>query len=329
MKNKVVFIVGPTGVGKTAFGLKLAQKCNGSIVSADSVQVYKGLDIVSGKDLPKTSKFVPLPQLTNDGFNTGYFIHNDIGIFLLDIVEPTSSFSVSQFHTLASKSIDYIISSGKIPIVVGGTGLYVQALLNGLDTIVQPDFELRDELGRLEVSALQKLLPMAQLLSLNNSDKNNKRRLIRAIEIHKSKLLSEASKYFVNHKSSIKNQHFESLVIGLECNREILKQRIDLRVDERLKQRALDEAKKLFANYEVLAQQVKNANGYKQLFQYIKKELSYDESIYRWKISEYRHAKNQMTWFRKYGKAVWFDVTEKGFENKIENSTKKFLNHLL
>src|SRR5690348_6207342 len=114
--QKIICVVGPTGVGKTALALDLAEKYNGVLISADSVQVYKKLDIISGKDIPKTTKFVPLPDKTTNGFNTGFFIYNNIYIFLLDVVGPTSSFNVSDFYQLANECIQYAGLQKKLPI---------------------------------------------------------------------------------------------------------------------------------------------------------------------------------------------------------------------
>lgn len=297
MKNKVVFIVGPTGVGKTALAVKLAQKYNGALVSADSVQVYRGADIISGKDHPK-----------------------DTSIYLLDVVEPPSSFSVSNFQELGTSAIEKIQKQNKLPIVVGGTGLYVKSLIGGIETNkIQPDLKLRKQLEGLEVFELQKRLKelnKEKFASMNASDVNNKRRLIRAIEISSSQLLTTTYKL---------QTRFDSLAIGLYCDREVLKKRIDERVDERLKKGALKEAEGLFHSYKNLSKQVKDANGYKQLFQYLQKKITLDEAIYRWKISEYRHAKNQMTWFRKYGNVEWYDIEKANFKKQIEKRVEQFL----
>ena len=291
VKNKLLCIVGPTGVGKTELALSLAQKLNGALISADSIQVFTGLDIISGKDKPADFSLTPL---------------------LIDILPPTQSYSAHEFASEASKAISQIIHSDKLPILVGGTGLYIKSLIEGLDTEVKPNIKLRLELEKSTVEKLQtklKKLNPKKFDSLNNSDINNKRRLIRAIEVGKIK----------NQKSRIiKEKTFKSLVIGLFAPHEILKERIDKRVQKRIDQGALREAGELFCNYSNLTPQVKNANGYKQLFAFFNKELSLKEAIYRWKISEYRHAKNQMTWFRKYGNVVWFDVSKDQFNSKIE-----------
>ncbi len=305
MKQKAVFIVGPTATGKTDLGLAFASKFNGDVISADSVQVYRNLDIISGKDLPSVYKY-----------KNGYYYSDGLpSIYLLDVVEPTTSFSVSDFYKKATTAIEGILSNGKLPLVIGGTGLYVEVLLNGLDKTAKPDIKLREQLDKLNILELQKIAPKKDLAMLNDSDRQNPRRLIRVIEKEKSK----------NKKVKSFNPNYESLVIGLSCEKEILKQRIDNRVDERLKNGAMEEAKSLFENHENLAQPVKDANGYKQLFSFLKNEISMDEAIYRWKISEYRHAKNQMTWFRKYGNVIWFDINEVNFREKIEMEVHKFL----
>lgn len=298
--------MGPTAVGKTDLAFTLAKKFDGALISADSVQVYKGLDIVSGKDLPKTA--------IKNGNNAGFYIDRGIPIFLLDVVEPTSSFSLHDFYKFATRYKQLILEQGKLPIVVGGTGLYVQTLLDGFNKSTMPDLSLRKKLEKLSVSELQQLLPDDKLQKLNDSDRNNPRRLIRAIEIESSK----------QQVASSKRSTYESFIIGLTCDRETLKQRIDARVDTRLKQGALDEVSSLFKNYKILSDQVKNANGYKQLFSFLKNEISLDEAIYRWKISEYHHAKNQMTWFRKYGMVEWFDIEKANFKKEIEKRVGDF-----
>ncbi len=319
LMQKIVCIVGPTAVGKTALSLEIARKFNGALISADSVQVFKGLDIISGKDIPKRTTFNVLPELSKNGFHTGYYSHHNIPIFLLDVVGPTSSFSVSHFHKLASEVIQYIKENDKLPIVVGGTGLYIDSLLNQIGTSeIEPNLELRKKLEQLPVSSLRDKLKKnneKKFNSMNESDANNPRRLIRAIEI------AGKSKFTLSNNKN----PYESLAIGLMCDRAVLKQRIDARVQDRLENGALNEAKKLFENYENLTQQVQDANGYKQLFAYLKNEISWDEAIYRWKISEYRHAKNQMTWFKKYGNVAWFDITKKGYNKEIEEEVNKFI----
>lgn len=293
----IIYIVGPTAIGKTALAFRIAKKLNSELVNADSVQVYGGLDIISGKDKPQNST---------------------IPIHLLDAVSPTESFSVSQFQKLGEDVIDQILLKNKIPVVVGGTGLYVKSLIDGIPTKDIPyDKNLRLELENLSVDELQKKLSKKRLLQMNESDSKNKRRLIRAIEIEKS-----AFQKFITTIPFPTTQHLQ---IGLRAGREIIKERISKRVDVRVKNGALDEARGLFKDYKNLTVQVKNTNGYKQLFQYLNKELTFDEAVEKWKISEHQLAKNQMTWFGKDKRIKWFDITKRGFEADINKEIERFL----
>ncbi len=318
--QKIVYIVGPTASGKTDLALEIAKKYSGELVSADSVQVYKGLDIISGKDIPEGYSFVPLPQFSKEEIYAGYFSNSSLPpIYLLDLVEPRFSFTVTHYQDLASKIVDFIAQKDKLPIVVGGTGLYVNSLIHRLDVVPEPNYELRKKLTGLTVTELQEALnnlDNKKLNSMNQSDRSNPRRLIRAIEVISNSHHIQPTTY---------NPSTESLAIGLMCDREILKSRIDLRVAKRFEQGAIEEVKKLFEDYDNLSPQVKDANGYKQLFSYLRNEVDLEEAIYRWKISEYRHAKNQMTWFKKYGNVVWFDIQDKDYKVDIEKEIDEFL----
>jgi tRNA dimethylallyltransferase len=323
MKNKVIFVVGPTAVGKTGVAFKLAKIFNGELINADSVQIYKSLDIISGKDIPTARKLSKVLSLSSNKIDVGFYTHLNIPIFLLDVVSPSFSFSVSHFQNLSKKVVQLILNKKKVPIVVGGTGLYINSLTVEMPiSQIKPNLKLRESLKRLDIKEMQKelrRLDNKRFETMNYSDLNNPRRLMRAIEISESRIK--------NKELRIKNKTgFEYLIIGLKCERGVLKKRIDARVEDRLKNGALKEAEELFVNYENLSPQVINANGYRQLFQYLKREIDFEEAIYRWKISEYHHAKNQMTWFKKYGDIKWFDIEKKGFEKNIENKVKEFLN---
>lgn len=314
--KKIIHIVGPTAVGKTKLAVFLAQNFDGALISADSVQVYKNLDIVSGKDLPEGSKFNLLKE--NNGISVGYYLFDTIRVFLLDVINFSVSFNVSSFQSIAKAVISAIQTENKQPIVVGGTGLYVQSLINeniAKSSVV--NHELRKELEALPLLELQfrvSSISKNDFERLNNSEKNNPRRLIRIIE---------NGEFTPNKINTIQeNNH---IIIGLECGRDELKKRIDQRIDERIKLGAIKEAENLFKDYDHLSTQIKHANGYKQLFSYLNKEINWDECLYRWKVSEYRHAKNQMTWFKKYGNVQWYDINEKDFELKILNRLKELL----
>ncbi len=299
--NKAVVIVGPTAVGKTALAVKIAKEFKGALVSADSVQVFKSLDIISGKD--------------KDEFL-------DVEIYLIDVVSPFEPFSVSQFEKLGKGFIKEITLSGKLPIIVGGTGLYVKSLIDGISTSsVAPDLKLRNNLENLSLAELQKMLKKLSAETfngMNESDIKNKRRLIRKIEILSTRIK--------NHELRIKNNDgFEFLQIGLELPREELRKRIDLRVDKRIKEDALKEIKDLFKNYEKLTQQVKDANGYKQLFEHFLGKTTIEQAMEKWKISEYRHAKNQMTWFKKDKRILWLDADKKNLFEAVSSKIDTFI----
>lgn len=278
-------IVGPTATGKTALALQLAQKNKGELFSADSVQAYQGLDVISGKDLP---------LLTNTT------------VHLLDLVPPSTPFSVSNFLTEFSLALSKL-TPDITPIIVGGTGFYVTALLDGVETAhVKPDSLLRDKLEGLPIIELQnelEKLDPKKLENMNNSDRNNSRRLIRALEVARN---HEQDAGGADYKKPL--EEYELTIIGLTASSTFLNKRIDARVEERLKDGAVEEAKTLFNNYDNLAPQVKTANGYKQLFGYLKGEYDLPTAIELWKTAEHQNAKKQMTRFKKDTRIRWLDI---------------------
>lgn len=277
--KKAIFIVGPTAVGKTSLAVKISQKIPSILISADSIQVYRGADIISGKDHPI-----------------------DVKIELIDVLDPTQSFNVRDFTRRVRPLVD---ASRKLPVIVGGTGLYTKALYENIETInVPPDEELRSDLELLTTQELQKKLKelgLGKFNSLNESDRNNPRRLMRAIEVIVNKNDSkEANKPLFN-----KN---EILIIGLETSMDNLRRRINMRVKERISEGAREEAQRLFNEYENLSPQLKVANGYCQIFEFLKGKISWDEAVEQWNTADYQHAKAQMTWFKKDNNIVWFNI---------------------
>ena len=315
--KKVLSIVGPTAVGKTSLGLLLASKFSGEIISADAVQVYKGLNVISGKDLSDGAK----PRLDSN-LNTTVYDFNSIPIYLLDVVSPTYNFNVSDFVKNARPVVEFILGKNKLPVVVGGTGLYVGALFDDINSINVPRNEsLRNELNNKTTNELQEILKeknIEKFNSMNNSDRHNPQRLTRAIEV-------------ASYKGSLKEEttdkeKYDVLFIGLKCGRDELKKRIDKRIGERIKAGALEEAERLFEQYEKLSSNVKTANGYRQIFEYLKGEITFENAVEKWRISEYRHGKNQMTWFNKDKRIRWFDINEKDFYIKITEFINSWYN---
>lgn len=280
--KKILCIIGPTAVGKTALSVSAVSKINGILFSADSIQVYKSLDIISGKD-KDTLK------------NTSYA--------LIDIVSPFYTFNVSDYLKELQKVLE-ALPHEQTPVIVGGTGFYVLSLLEGVETVnTQPDEKLRKKLSTFSTLELQEYLKKIhpeKLESMNNSDRNNPRRLVRAIEV-------------AQNVESIRNgskalEGFDILIVGLTCRKDLLNSRIDKRVEERIKQGALFEAKNLYKDYEKLAPQIKRANGYRQLFGYLQNEYSLGQAVEKWKIAEHQNAKKQMTFFKKIKDVQWFDI---------------------
>lgn len=316
--DTIIYIIGPTGVGKTGLGTYLAGKFKGNLVSADSIQVYKGLDIISGKDLDTTSRFEE--KIKVGSLSIGTHKIDDTVIWGLDLVSSNYRFHVSDFYNSAVWEIEEIRRLQRLPIVVGGSTLYVNSLLNPLRTIsIRSDNKLREKLEKLPIedirSTLEKISPDL-FQSLNLSELANKRRIIRKIEIAKSAKNSDSPGVIMKQSP---------LIVGLLASREVIRKRIDERVDARIESGAFEEAEQLYKVFDHLAPQIKNANGYKQLFKYLNGEYSKEESIQRWKFSEYRHAKNQMTYFKKYMNAQWFDVGSENFRDEITDVVSSIL----
>ncbi|MBI2029667.1 tRNA (adenosine(37)-N6)-dimethylallyltransferase MiaA [Candidatus Gottesmanbacteria bacterium] len=279
--NKLLVILGPTATGKTHLALKLAQKLNGEIISADSRQVYRGMDIGTGKDKPPNTH-----------------------IWLYDVVNPNEEFSVADYCQLAWVVIANIWKRGKLPIIVGGTGLYIKAVVDGINTLGIPaDEKLREELEGKDIEYLQnklKEINPVRLENMNRSDRNNSRRLIRAIEI--------------GNKSGINNRKkdIDALFIGLKASREILNKRIDERVDKRVSQGIIQEIRSLLKkgyNWDLPSM---SGLGYRQFKEYIEKKDTFDKAVEKWKIAEHQYAKRQMTWFKKDKRILWYDISNYG-----------------
>ena len=266
--NKVLFILGPTGVGKSELAIKLAQIFNGEIISADSVQVFKGLDIGSAKVTKKEQDLVK---------------HHAI-----DILEPNEKFSVFDYVKLTKKLINDISSRGKFPIIVGGTALYVKALTEGYDFGGEgEDNNLRNEIEKLSEEELAHKLNTLAPEKLSAIDIKNRRRLIRAVQI-------------AIEKKSVSKQKpdMEFLVLALTCPREELYEKINSRVGKMMECGLIDEVKKLKRQGLTKADQSMNAIGYKEILSYLDGEINLDEAVNLIKQHTRNYAKRQMTFIR-------------------------------
>lgn len=283
MHQKLLVICGPTATGKTKLALVLAKKLGGLVISADSRQVYKYMDIGTGKDKYKYGQIL------------GY-----------DLLNPNEEFNVSSYQDFARKAIKKAHEQKKLPILVGGTGFYLKALTQDIATIDTPqDKKLRLTLASKSsdqlFATLTKLNP-SKAASLNNSDKNNPRRLIRAIEIAKSKKL----------KTSKFSPRYEVLWIGLIAPLKDLREKIDDRVDQRIKSGFAREVNFLKKNnYWNFAPKV--TLGYKDW-----------PDVSKWKSEEFKYAKRQITWFKKNERINWFDISQKSWPREVEKLVEKW-----
>ena len=289
-KEKVIVLIGPTAVGKTNTSIKLAKKFDGEIISGDSMQVYRRMDIGTAKISVEEMEGIP---------------HH-----LLDIKNPEESFSVAEFQQLVRKKISDIHSRGKVPLIVGGTGLYIQAVLYDYHFTETPGdelyrTELETELERLGPLWLHQKLVKVDPVSAENIHPNNTRRVIRALEIFHctGKTMTEYQ------EGQTHELQYDVALVGLTMNRENLYKRINLRVDLMMKEGLLEEVKELYDEGVRNVQSVQ-AIGYKELYDYFDGTKSLEQAIENLKQNSRRYAKRQLTWFRNKMDVAWYDMTE-------------------
>jgi tRNA dimethylallyltransferase len=289
MKEKLITIVGPTAVGKTKTSIELAKAIDGEIISGDSMQVYKEMDIGTAKVKEEEMESIP---------------H-----YLIDIMDPTDSFSVAEFQEKATKLITDINNRGKVPIIVGGTGLYVQAVTHQYNfadatSNVQYRTELEKQVAENGIETLYQQLVTIDPKSAANIHPNNHRRVIRALEVfHETGLTM--SEYQAKQQ---KDTPYDLQMIGLTMDREKLYERINLRVDIMLEEGLLEEVKGLYDNGIRDCQSVQ-AIGYKELYEYFDGNVSLEAAIENLKQNSRRYAKRQLTWFRNKMDITWYDMT--------------------
>jgi len=302
--NRLVAIVGPTGIGKSQVALRLAQTFNGEIVSADSRQVYRYMDIGTAKPSPEELSLVP---------------HH-----LINIVNPDENFSLAQYQDLAYRAIDDIQQHNKLPLLVGGSGLYVWSVLEGWRIPqVPPDLEFRHsleekaaEVGQDEL--YQELVKVAPIAA-QRIDQRNVRRMIRALEVHRG---TETSLLQLQHKEA---PPFQSLIVGLTTDRAELYRRIDLRVDEMITQGLVEEVKRLVNMGYDLNLPAMSGIGYKQIGLYLKGELTLGAAIQQIKSETHRFVRHQYNWFRlKDDRIQWFNIQSK-MDSEIKTLLAKFM----
>ncbi|WP_201713905.1 tRNA (adenosine(37)-N6)-dimethylallyltransferase MiaA [Rossellomorea arthrocnemi] len=289
-KEKVIVLIGPTAVGKTNTSIELAKRFDCEIISGDSMQIYKRMDIGTAKISTSEMKGVP---------------HH-----LIDIKNPEESFSVAEFQQLVRRKISDIHSRGKVPLIVGGTGLYIQAVLYDYQFTETPgDAHYREELEAEHEKHgsewLHQKLFNVDPASAGNIHPNNTRRVIRALEIFHctGKTMSE----YQNGQTH--ELQYNVALIGLTMDRDKLYERINLRVDLMIQQGLLEEVKALYDDGVRDVQSVQ-AIGYKELYDYFEGYVSMEQAIESLKQNSRRYAKRQLTWFRNKMNVAWYDMTD-------------------
>ena len=307
MKENLCIITGPTGIGKTSLSLELAKDLNGEIISSDSMQIYKYMDIGTAKISPSEM--------------------GDIPHHLIDVVYPDEDFSVADYKIKAKKSIGEINERGKLPIVVGGTGLYINSLVYNLDfTKVVYDEEIRNKYELLAedkgLEYIHNLLEVVDPISAKKINVNDKKRVIRALEIYDvtKTPMSEYNKDFRKE-----NIDYNLVMICLNMDRTKLYDRINNRVDVMMEEGLLEEVKSLI-NMGYKADSVAlQGIGYKELILYLNKSLTLEESINLIKQKSRNYAKRQLTWFRRDPRIKWINIDE--FENfdTLKEFTERYI----
>lgn len=276
-KSKIVVILGPTATGKSDFAVELAKKINGEIISADSRQVYTGLDIGSGKITKKEMRGIP---------------HH-----LLDVTDPKKVFTVAEFKKLADKKIEEIISRGKIPIIVGGTGFYIDSVINDSKLPeVKPNKKLRTELSKLSTENLFKRLQKLDPRRAKEIDAKNPVRLIRAIEI--AQTLGSVPKIKINPK-------YETIIVGLDFPDDELKERIEKRLISRFNSGMLDEVKKLHSQGLTFTRMEQLGLEYRYMALHLQGKITEKEMVEKLNSEIWKYAKRQRTWFKRNKDIIW------------------------
>lgn len=316
----VIAIVGPTASGKSSLAFEIAKRHNGEIVSCDSMQIYQGMDIGTAK----------ATQAERDEI-----VHH-----MTDLISPDIKYSCSDYARDASAAIDDIISRGKLPVICGGTGLYLDALLFGSGTAdIEVDEDYKKELEDIAQKDGGKEMLHSMLCDMDPEaaqeiHMNNVKRVIRALLINRCAKMTKAE---WNKKSTEKGCRYNALIIGLNyLDREELYRRIELRVDEMISDGLIEETKCLFDNgYLAPDYTAAQAIGYKEILPYVKGELDIDSCIMALKVATRRYAKRQLTWFSKYKEINWIfpdesefygKNKEKTFEDIVNNAEKLFIN---
>lgn len=304
-KQFVVVICGPTASGKTSLSVELAKELDAEIISADSMQIYKGMDIATAKPTVEERQGIP---------------HH-----LMDFHDPSEGFSVADYVRLAREKISDIASRGKLPMIVGGTGLYISSLINNIQfEESECDYAYREELRQLaEEKGNGRLLDMLREIDPETAatlHENNQSRVIRALEVYRTtgKTMSQLQK-----ESRTIPSPYEPCMIALDYDRSQLYDRINRRVDIMLRDGLIEEAREFYEaeDYPTAAQAI----GYKELLPYLKGEQTLETCVEKLKQETRKYAKRQLTWFRRDERIHWIKVTKDTDSREILENAKKYI----
>lgn len=303
-KEKVIVICGPTASGKTVLSIELAKQINGEIVSADSMQIYKDMDIGTAKPTKEEMQ--------------------GINHYLIDFVSPDERYSVADYKQDAKKAIREILKKGKVPIIVGGTGLYIDSLIYEIEyPNIKFDEEYRKKLEKeAEENGLEKLYEKAKEIdieAIQKISKNDKKRVLRILEIYHATGKNKTEQEKESRKKEIE---FDYKVYALKWDREKLYERINKRVDIMLEQGLIEEVKGVCEKYNKFPTAMQGL-GYKEVIEYLENKTTKEEMIKKIKQETRRYAKRQMTWFKKNKQTIWLNA-----EDEIQNNIKIILEGL-
>ncbi|UOQ85652.1 tRNA (adenosine(37)-N6)-dimethylallyltransferase MiaA [Gracilibacillus salinarum] len=288
MKQKLVVIVGPTAVGKTALSIEVAKKFGGEVISGDSMQIYRGLDIGTAK-VTETEK-------------------NGVPHHMIDIVEPDQTFSVADFQQAVDQNIQALYHQNKLPIIAGGTGLYIQSVLYGYQFSENQRSEgyqkiIEEEIEREGIDNVFKRLERVDPVQAKKIHPNNQRRLIRALEVYDRTGMTMTA----YQNSQQQDSAYDFRIIGLEMDRQLLYERINQRVDMMIEQGLIAEVEQLYRAGLEDCQSMRGI-GYKEIIPYLKGEQSLEEATELLKRNSRRFAKRQFTWFKNKMPVDWYSI---------------------
>ena len=285
-KPKVIVICGPTASGKTALSIELAKKINGEIISSDSMQIYKNMDIGTAK--PSKEEMQGIPH------------------YLLDFVEPNQRYSVAEFKKDAETAIEEILAKEKTPIIVGGTGLYVDSLIYGIEyQDIELDEQYRNELELRAINeGLETLYEEAKKIdhqAMEKISQNDKKRIIRVLEIYRATGKNKTEQEIESRKKGVK---YDYKVFAINLERELLYERINKRVDIMIEHGLIQEVEQLMEKYDTFPTAMQGL-GYKEVVEYLQGQTTKEQMIEKIKMETRRYAKRQITWFKKNKQTIW------------------------